>query len=342
MQRAQNPGGIDNGADVRAVRAPSGECRRAQRVHQVQRIAVGQLIDQRLRVGVVQHHAFGVLREAGSLLIGGFQKTALVDLDAQAPRRQLSARLQRRGIELRRRLHIVQIGFQAHALPTRLFQVLSGAHKRAWPPPHRIAQGVKVAACLRRQKEQSLLRLCGNLDENAFVAGIARPRFHAGKPLRRRGIGRSAQECHHQHEVRGLAFGQIGVNPEAVAGEQMGYLGDGQGYVAALHVHIDLRAGEIEGRAIGIEEGGNQEEGQQVPQTTAHTFILRTSTAQVSGLAQPRSLSSPKKSFVFRRINSFFALESSHISGSLVHICLGMAESQRIGSIASCSSKNGS
>jgi hypothetical protein len=43
------------------------------------------------------------------------------------------------------------------------------------------------------------------------------------------------------------------MNPQTVAGKQIGRLGDGQRHVAAFHVHIHFWTGEIEGRAIGVQ-----------------------------------------------------------------------------------------
>ena len=101
MQRSENPGGVDDGADVGAVCTAAGHGGVAELVHQVESRAGGQLVHQRLRIGVVEHHAFGVLREAGGLLVDGLSEAALVDLDAQAAGGHLGARLQRCGIVLR-------------------------------------------------------------------------------------------------------------------------------------------------------------------------------------------------------------------------------------------------
>ena len=55
--------------------------------------------------------------------------------------------------------------------------------------------------------------------------------------------------------MRGLALGQVGMNPEPVAGQQIGHLADGQRDLSALHMHIYLGSGEIEGRVIGVQSG---------------------------------------------------------------------------------------
>ena len=64
-----------------------------------------------------------------------------------------------------------------------------------------LAQGVEVAACLRRQKDEGLLRFGRNGDKHALVADLSVPGLNAGKPIRRRWIGGSAQECNHQNKT---------------------------------------------------------------------------------------------------------------------------------------------
>ena len=48
-------------------------------------------------------------------------------------------------------------------------QILGGAHKCARPAAHRGAQRAEVAARLRRQKDQRLLRFGGNGDKHALL-----------------------------------------------------------------------------------------------------------------------------------------------------------------------------
>ena len=62
---------------------PPAEGGVADLVHQVGGGAVRDLADQGLGIGVVEDNAFGVLSEAGGLLIGGLVETLLVELDAQ-------------------------------------------------------------------------------------------------------------------------------------------------------------------------------------------------------------------------------------------------------------------
>ena len=104
------------------------------------------------------------------------------------------------------------------------------------------------------------------------------PGLDAGKPLRRRRIGGPAQKSDHQHKVGGLAVGQVGMNPEPVARQQVGRLGDGQCDVAALDVNIHLGSGKVEGRAarraVRMKPGSRSKQQQQA---TAHVFYCTNS-----------------------------------------------------------------
>ena len=87
------------------------------------------------------------------------------------------------GSSLRADFDIGQIGFEAHPFPTGGLQILGGTHEGAGLVADRLAQGVEVAAGLRGEEEQGLLRLSGDVDEYTLVAGLAGPGFHAREPL---------------------------------------------------------------------------------------------------------------------------------------------------------------
>jgi hypothetical protein len=74
------------------------------------------------------------------------------------------------------------------------------------------------------------------------------------------------------------------MNPETVARQQVGDLGDGQGKIAALDVHIDLGAKEIEHRPISIQRWRNQQakQKQREQETAPHMSIVRIRASEVS------------------------------------------------------------
>ena len=276
VQRGQDLGRIHDRPHVRAElpRAPDGGI--AELVHQVAGGPAGQLRHQRLGIGIVQNQPFGVLREAGRLLVGGLVEALLIDLDAQRPRRRLRPLLQGFGIGLRGGPDFIQVSVQPHAVPAGRLQVLPGANKRSRPVVDSLAQGAEVAARFRHQENQSLLRLLGHGNEHALVPGLAGPGFHPREPVRGRGIGGAAQERHHQDVARRLAFGEIGMDPETIAGEQIGGLADGEGDFPPLYVYIDLGSRQIERRAFGPNCRHSQKQKAKQRQTTAHASIVRT------------------------------------------------------------------
>jgi hypothetical protein len=115
---------------------------------------------------------------------------------------------------------------------------------------HGLAKGAEVSAGLWNQENQRLLGLFRHGDEDTLVARFLCPGFYTGEPVGGRGIGRSAQEGDDQDIVCGLALGEIGVDPETVAGKQIGDLAYGKGNFTPLNVHINFGSCEVERRAV--------------------------------------------------------------------------------------------
>jgi len=68
------------------------------------------------------------------------------------------------------------------------------------------------------------------------------------------GVGGAAQKGDHQNEVGGLAFRQVRMNPQPVAGHEIGRLADRQGDIPPLYVHIDFGTGQVECRAVSVQQ----------------------------------------------------------------------------------------
>ena len=94
----------------------------------------------------------GFCAQAGSLLVDGLVKALLIELDAQAAGRHFGALFERFEIGLRGDLHLGQIGFDAHPVPTGGLQILGGADKGAGLVVHGFLQGIEVAAGFREQE----------------------------------------------------------------------------------------------------------------------------------------------------------------------------------------------
>ena len=144
-----------------------------------------------------------------------------------------------------------EIGFQAHAVPACSFKVLGGADEGAGAVVDGLAEGAEVAAGLRGEEDQGLLGLRGNVDEDALLTRGAGPGFDAGEPVEGRGVGGAAQEGYNENEMSGLAFRQVGMDPKAIAGQEIGHLADGKGDIASFDVNIHLGTGQIKGGTVG-------------------------------------------------------------------------------------------
>ena len=118
VQRSEDSGGVDDGADVRAISAASGHVGGTEGIHQGRGVAAGELRDERLRIGVVEYQPVGVLGQAWCLLVNGLVEAILVDLDAQAASRHFGALFERFQVGLGCDLDLCQVGFDAHPVPT--------------------------------------------------------------------------------------------------------------------------------------------------------------------------------------------------------------------------------
>ena len=143
------------------------------------------------------------------------------------------------------------------------------------------AEGAEVAAGFRGEEDQGLLSFIRDIDEDAFFTRGAGPGFNASEPVEGRRVGGAAQESDHENEMSGLAFGQVGVNPEAIAGEDIGHLADREGEIAPFDMNIHLGTGQVEGGAVGEDWNGKAKDTQkQQRQTSTHGSILRRTEAE--------------------------------------------------------------
>jgi hypothetical protein len=61
--------------------------------------------------------------------------------------------------------------------------------------------------------------------------------------------------------VNGLGGWEVGVQPDLVAGLEVGDLGDGKGSAGAGDVDVDFWADEVEAGGVGVEGGAGEQEG---------------------------------------------------------------------------------
>ena len=90
----------------------------------------------------------------------------------------------------------------------------------------------EIAAGIRREKHQHLLRALRHVDGQAVAARRPSPGLAQKKPFLRRRIGRSAQKSRHHQVMRGLGRRQIHLDPQPIAGRKIGDLRLPAGYCA--------------------------------------------------------------------------------------------------------------
>jgi len=108
------------------------------------------------------------------------------------------------------------------------------------------AEGGEVASGLGRHKEYDLLRFVGDGDEGALFADFFIPGFDADEPAIGRGVGGAAEEGADEEVVDGLAGGEVGVQPDAIAGLKVWDGGDGERDAVAGDANVNAGAGEVE------------------------------------------------------------------------------------------------
>ena len=256
MEGVQDARDIEDRGDVGTVVAVA-QLRGIARFHrQIAARTRGQRLDDGGAVSIVQNERLLALRQAGRLQLGNPVEAFRVDLDGQAARQQRS-RLRQLG-----RIGVVeaadggQIAFQARTVQRGLIQVLRGAHECAGTPAHRAHQGSEIAARFRGEKHQHLLRALGHGHRQSVMRAFAGPGLAGEEPALGRRIGRAAQKCGHHQIMGGLGGRQIGFDPKAVAGDEIGNLGGRQGLRAAGDFDLEGGAGEIERRGFGLGRRG--------------------------------------------------------------------------------------
>ena len=259
---------IDEGADVGGVIAAGGECgwwrpalmksepRRRWREWRAMREGFAMtIVEQGLGAG---------LGEACVLLVKGAFEAVGIGAEVEGAGEEVAVLLEldfggvggARAASWRRGSAV-----DAGLLEAGLVEILGGADEDAGAALDRGTEGAEVASGFGGEEEDGLLGLAGYGDGDALFADLFVPGFDADEPVVGRWVGRAAQEGRDEEVVDGLGGGQVGVQPDLVAGQQVGDRGDGEQDAGAGDADIDLGAGEVEaGLAVGL--GGQQEESQ--------------------------------------------------------------------------------
>ena len=124
----------------------------------------------------------------------------------------------------------------------------------------------------------------GDGDADAFFADLVVPGLDAGEPVVGGRVGGAAEEGGDEEVMDGLGGGEIGVQPDLVAGLEVGDVGDGQGaglprvtWTSILGPARSKRAGSGVKREQGARRGSEAESGRDAQaqrRTSCHHSIL--------------------------------------------------------------------
>ena len=266
---------VDDGADVGAVVSSAGEPGVAGLVDEVGVGSVVECVGDGLAVAVVEEGLVSGLGEAGGLRVDGALEAVAVGLEIEGAGEEVGVVGESFGVVGWDAADGGEIGLDAGLLEAGFDEVLRGANEDAGAAADGGAEGAEVAACLGREEEDDLLGLGGDGDGDALFADLLVPGLDLGEPVIGGRVGGAAQEGADEEVVNGLGGGEVGVEPDLVAGLKIGNLGDGQCFACAGDVDIDLGAGEIEACGVGgVEQGATAEERQREFQRGANGETL--------------------------------------------------------------------
>ena len=205
-------------------------------------------------MAVVKEGLSSGLSEAEGLLVYGAFEAVGVGFEGEGAGEQVGVLGDGRGIVRGDVLHFSDVLFYAGLLEASLNQVLVCSDEDAGTAFDGGAEGGEVATGLWREEEDDLLGLGWDGDGDAFFADLFLPGFDAGEPFIGRWVGGAAEEGGDEEIFDRLGGREIGVQPDLVAGLEVGDGGDGERDAGAADVDIDLGAGEV--KACGCLGGG--------------------------------------------------------------------------------------
>ena len=214
-------------------------------------------------VAVVEEGLGAGLGEAVGLDVDGFLEAVAVGLEVEGAGEEVGVLGEGLGVVGRDAADVGEIGFDAGLLEAGFGEVLRGADEDAGAAADGGAEGGEVAAGFGREEEDDLLGFVGDGDGDALFADFFVPGLDLGEPVVGGRVGGAAEEGGDEEVVDGLGGREVGVQPELVAGQEVGDLGDGEGSAVAGDVDVDFGAGEIEARGVGVECGAEEEEGSE-------------------------------------------------------------------------------
>ena len=260
MQVAEDTRQVDDRADVGAIEAASSERGSADSAYEIRVRPRGERLHHRLAMAIIKNERVGVARQARGLFFDGFVEALLLEANAESAREQDGMLLQRFRIDIGNRFYVGEIFFQARAIEAGLIQILRSANENAGSAANRRTKSAEVAAGFGREKQQGLLGVLRNGDDGSFFAHLPGPGFEAGEPMFGRRIGGATQERDDEKITGGLIGRKIRMQPEAVAGLQVGDFRNWQRFAVAGDLHFAARPEQIEGVIVGARQdwSGNE------------------------------------------------------------------------------------
>ncbi len=263
VEAAHDADEIDDGADVSAVEAAAADAGVGGLVDEVGAGSVAESFGDGLAVAVVEEGLAAGLGEAVGLGVDGLLEAVAVGLEVEGAGEEVGVFGEGLGVVGRDAAHVGEIGFDAGLFEAGFGEVLRGADEDAGAAADGGAEGAEVAAGFGGEEEDDLLGFGGHGDGDAFFADFFVPGLDLGEPVVGGRVGGAAEEGGDEEVVDGLGGGEVGMQPDLVAGLEVGNLGDGQGTVVAGDVDVDLGAGEVETRGVCVEGGREEEEGSE-------------------------------------------------------------------------------
>jgi hypothetical protein len=253
---------IDDGADVSTVDARASHLGIAGLVDEVGAGSVGEGFSDGLAVAVVEEGLVAGLSEAVGLGVEGLLEAVAVGFEVESAGQEVGVLGESFGVVGWNAVDVGEVDLDSGLLEAGFDEVLRGADEDAGAAADGGAEGGEVAAGFRGEEEDDLLGLGGYGDGDAFFTNVFVPSLDLGEPVVRGRVGGASEEGGYEKIVDGLGGREVWVQPELVSGQEVGDLGDGQGFSVAGDVDVDAGASEVEARGgVGVEGGAGEEEG---------------------------------------------------------------------------------
>ena len=229
VEAAHDADEVDDGADVGAVEAATADAGVAGLVDEVGAGSVAEGFSDGLAVAVVEEGLVAGLGEAVGLGVDGLLEAVAVGLEVEGAGEEVGVLGEGLGVVGWDAAHVGEVGFDAGLFEAGFGEVLRGADEDAGAAADGGAESGEVAAGFGGEEEDDLLGLGGDGDGDALFADFFVPGLDLGEPVVGGRVGGAAEEGGYEEVVDGLGGREVGVQPDLVAGLEVGNLGDGQG-----------------------------------------------------------------------------------------------------------------